>query len=68
VILSHPADLPPTFGDFGTHDLGFLRLLHGAWRGLPGSRFSAFGDDAVRVRRFVGDLANGGKGEVLIRA
>ncbi|HEX6828545.1 MAG TPA: formylmethanofuran dehydrogenase subunit C [Burkholderiales bacterium] len=69
VILSHPADLPPTFADFGTHDLGFLRLLHGAWRStLPGSRFAAMRDDAVRVRRFVGDLANGGKGEVLVRA
>lgn len=68
VILSHPADLPPTFDDFGTHDLGFLRLLHGAWRRLPASRFAAIGDEAVRVRRFVGDLANGGKGEVLVRA
>lgn len=68
VILSHPADLPPTFADFGTHDLGFLRLLHGAWRRLPASRFAAIGDDAVRVRRFVGDLANAGKGEVLVRA
>lgn len=68
VILSHPADLPPTFDDFGTHDLGFLRLLHGAWRSLPGSRFASVSDDAVRVRRFVGDLANGGKGEVLVRA
>lgn len=69
VILDHPADLPPTFADFGTHDLGFLRLLHGAWRSsLPGSRFAAIGDEAVRVRRFIGDLANGGKGEVLVRA
>jgi formylmethanofuran dehydrogenase subunit C len=69
VILSHGAHLPPTFGDFGTHDLGFLRLLQGAWRsGVPGSRFAAIGDNAVRVRRFVGDLANGGKGEVLVRA
>ena len=68
VILSHPADLPPTFNDFGAHDLGFLRLLHGAWRSLSGSRFAEFGDDAVRVRRFVGDLANAGKGEVLVRA
>ncbi|HSD59323.1 MAG TPA: formylmethanofuran dehydrogenase subunit C [Burkholderiales bacterium] len=67
VILSHPADLPPTFDDFGTHDLGFLRLLYGAWRSLPASRFAAISDDSVRVRRFVGDLANGGKGEVLVR-
>ena len=44
-------------------------LLHGAWRSsLPGSRFAAIGDEAVRVRRFIGDLANGGKGEVLVRA
>jgi formylmethanofuran dehydrogenase subunit C len=68
VILDRAADLPPTFADFGSHDLGFLRLLHGAWRHLvPGSRFAA-GGASVRVRRFVGDLANGGKGEVLIRA
>lgn len=69
VILDQPADLPPTFADFGTHDLGFLRLLHSAWRvSLPGSRFAAIADGPVRVRRFVGDLANRGQGEVLIRA
>ncbi|HEX9181569.1 MAG TPA: formylmethanofuran dehydrogenase subunit C [Burkholderiales bacterium] len=69
VVLDRPADLPPTFADFGTHDLGFLRVLYGAWRStLPGSRFASTGDDSVRVRRFVGDLANGGKGEILIRA
>jgi formylmethanofuran dehydrogenase subunit C len=54
-----------TFNDNGRHDLPWLRLLasHCArlgWSGrLPGA-------DGARLRRLSGDLANGGKGEILI--
>jgi formylmethanofuran dehydrogenase subunit C len=54
-----------TFNDNGRHELPWLRLLasHCAglgWSGrLPGA-------DGARLRRLSGDLANGGKGEILI--
>jgi formylmethanofuran dehydrogenase subunit C len=54
-----------TFNDNGRHELPWLKLLasHCArlgWSGrLPGA-------DGARLRRLSGDLANGGKGEILI--
>ena len=54
-----------TFNDNGRHELLWLRLLASycarlGWQGrLPGA-------DGGRVRRLTGDLASGGKGEVLI--
>ena len=41
-------------------------LLARAWRGLPGP-FGALPAAGLTVRRFMGDLANDGKGEVLVR-
>ncbi len=60
-----PERLLPTFNDCGEHELGFLRLLLRAWSTLP-SEFARLAANADRVRRFVGDIANGGKGEILI--
>jgi formylmethanofuran dehydrogenase subunit C len=54
-----------TFNDSGRHDLPWLKLLAGhcarlGWSDrLPGA-------DGARLRRLTGDLANGGKGEILI--
>ncbi len=59
--------LLPTFNDCGEHDLGFLNLLQRSWQGLPGG----FGRSPAipgRVRRYMGDLANGGRGEILLPA
>ena len=59
--------LLPTFNDCGEYDLGFLNLLQRSWQGLPGG----FGRSPAipgRVRRYMGDLANGGRGEILLPA
>jgi len=54
-----------TFNDNGRHELPWLRLLASycarlGWQGrLPGA-------DGTRLRRLTGDLAIGGKGEILI--
>jgi len=60
-----PDGLPATFGDCGEHDLDFLRLLLTYLRKLD-SEFANFGNGSVRVRRFAGDMANNGNGELLV--
>lgn len=65
LLARWPARLDVTFSDCGTHSLGFLNVL---FRGSEFSRES-LGDLAVdfaRVRRFAGDLAALGRGEILI--
>jgi formylmethanofuran dehydrogenase subunit C len=62
-----PDALPSTFGDCGEHELGFLRLLFTSLQRLDGE-FARFGDGGVRVRRYVGDMANQGNGELLVPA
>lgn len=64
LLRETPTHILPTFGDCGTHELAFLNLLFQSWTALP-SRFAAFAPPP-RVRRIVGDLANGGRGEILI--
>jgi formylmethanofuran dehydrogenase subunit C len=65
LLGKEPEHRLPTFNDNGRHDLPWLRLLasHCArlgWSGrLPGA-------NGARLRRLTGDLANGGKGEILI--
>lgn len=60
-----PAALPATFGDCGSHELLFLKLMYDSWRQLGGLfAKSVFGP---RVRRYVGDLASGGRGEILLK-
>ncbi|HMV34232.1 MAG TPA: formylmethanofuran dehydrogenase subunit C, partial [Gemmatimonadales bacterium] len=62
-----PAALPPTFNDCGVFPFTMLTMLARAWRGLPGP-FGSLPDGGFRVRRLMGDLANDGRGEILIRA
>ena len=59
--------LPPTFNDCGEYPLNFLVLLVRSWRTLP-SKYAKLPDVGLRVRRFMGDVANGGRGEILVRA
>jgi formylmethanofuran dehydrogenase subunit C len=66
LLRDTPAHILPTFGDCGTHELAFLKLLFQSWTALP-SRYAAFAPPP-RVQRIVGDLANGGRGEILISA
>ncbi|MGH8743043.1 MAG: formylmethanofuran dehydrogenase subunit C, partial [Burkholderiales bacterium] len=56
--------MPATFNDCGVHDLNYLPLLIKSWQSLD-SKFAKLAPRA-RVRRYMGDLANAGKGEILI--
>lgn len=67
LLLQAPAELLPTFNDCGEYPLTVLTLMVRSWRGLPG-RFGTLPDTGLRVRRFLGDLANDGRGEILLRA
>lgn len=65
LLLTTPPVLPPTFNDCGSHTLGFLPLLLKSLQGLD-SRFGGLADSLKRVRRYAGDMAAMGKGEVLV--
>ncbi len=67
LLRQAPALLLPTFNESGTFDLTFLNLLARAWRDLPGP-FGKLPESGIQVRRFMGDLANDGRGEILIVA
>jgi len=67
LLLSCTTDLPATFNDCGTHELLFLRLLARHLAGID-TAAAPFAPHGERVRRFVGDRANGGLGEILITA
>ena len=60
-----PVELVATFNDCGEYPNAFLTLLVRSWRGLPG-RFGTLPDGRVRARRYMGDLANDGRGEILV--
>lgn len=64
LLFSQPK-LHSTIQDCGSHTLPFLSLMFKSFKGLP-SKFA--GIDKNRVRRYAGDLANDGKGEILIFA
>ncbi len=66
LLLQRPAELLPTFNDCGEFPLSFLTLLVRSWRALPGS-YASLSEAGLRVRRFMGDVGNGGRGEILIR-
>lgn len=65
LLLVGPAPTPgPTFNDGGELPLGFLVLLARSWKELP-SRFASLARASTRVRRWTGDLAFGGQGELI---
>lgn len=63
ILLRPPIRLPATFNDSGTHDLLFLTLLQRQLRSSPA--LSRFPDLDRRMRRYCGDMACGGTGEIL---
>ena len=63
ILDKEPKELLPTFGDFGTLDFDYLRLLDRQLR-ATGGRFKV----GVRASRLMGDMAVLGKGEMLILA
>jgi len=69
LLWREPSSLPPTFGDCGTVTLLYLQLWFESWQkmGLPG-RFADPSCAFTRVRKWGGDLAAVGHGEILLRA
>jgi formylmethanofuran dehydrogenase subunit C len=67
LLKQPPAELLPTFNPSGEFPLGVLTLLVRSWRGLPGV-FGTLSESGLRARRFMGDRANGGVGEILVLA
>jgi formylmethanofuran dehydrogenase subunit C len=63
LLLTQTPTLHPTIQDCGAHTLPFLGLMFKSFAGLP-TRFAEMG--TTRVRRYAGDLANNGKGEILV--
>lgn len=63
VMLFESPALHCTLQDCGTHTLPFLSLMFKSFRALP-SKFA--GIDRNRVHRYAGDIANDGKGEILV--
>jgi formylmethanofuran dehydrogenase subunit C len=64
LLFSTPA-LHSTIQDCGNHTLPFINLMFKSFQALP-SKFAKL--DKNRVRRYAGDLANDGKGEILVFA
>lgn len=67
LVWQEPEYILPTFGDCGVHTLSYLPLWFAALKDLD-SRFATPDAAFDRVRRYGGDLASVGRGEILIRA
>ena len=67
LLARQPPELPATFQDSGEHALLFLTLLERELK-RESERFGRFLPLGNRVRRYCGDLANGGTGEILVLA
>ncbi|WP_426994585.1 formylmethanofuran dehydrogenase subunit C [Methylomonas sp. CM2] len=66
LLLWNQPQLPATFNDCGSHTLAFLPMLFASFKTLN-SRFADNGVAFNRVRRFGGDMAETGRGEVLVK-
>lgn len=63
LLLTRKPAMHATLQDCGTHTLPFLSLMFKSFGALP-SKFAALNSN--RVQRYAGDIANDGKGEILI--
>lgn len=66
LLLWNQSKLSASFNDCGSHTLAFLPMLFKSFKGLN----SRFADEEVvfnRVQRYAGDMAEIGRGEVLIK-
>lgn len=66
ILLWQCPELIATFKDCGTHTLAFLPMLFNSFQAYD-SRFADAGVAFNRVQRFGGDLAETGKGEILVK-
>jgi formylmethanofuran dehydrogenase subunit C len=67
LLSRRPRRMLPTFADAGRHELGFMSLL-GAYLAPHSPKFAAAVPALTELRRFTGDAAAGGKGEILAAA
>jgi formylmethanofuran dehydrogenase subunit C len=63
ILLKNKTDFHATIQDCGTHDLPFLALLFQSFKTFP-TKFNQV--KTQRVKRFAGDLACNGNGEILV--
>lgn len=64
ILGRRPESIPANFNDSGRVELTYLGLLHGYVEGLLPGLLPA----ATNAHRYMGDLAFGGKGEILVLA
>ena len=65
LLRKMPQHLPATFNDCGTHTFSFLPMLTLSWQ-IHGGKFARLPKAKSPMQRYMGDLANNGKGEILI--
>lgn len=63
LLLTQKPKMHATLQDCGTHTLPFLSLMFKSFQVLP-SKFATINKN--RVQRYAGDIANDGKGEILV--
>ena len=63
LLLTQEPKLHATLQDCGTHTLPFLSLMFKSFANFP-SKFASLKQN--RVQRYAGDIANDGKGEILV--
>ncbi len=66
LLLWEQPQLSATFNDCGSHTLAFLPILFASFKNLD-SKFSQESVLFNRVRRYGGDMAETGKGEILVK-
>lgn len=66
LLLWNQPQLSATFNDCGSHTLAFLPILFASFKTFN-SRFAEASASFNRVQRFGGDMAETGRGEVLVR-
>jgi formylmethanofuran dehydrogenase subunit C len=65
LLRNTPERLPATFNDCGAHTFSFLPMLTDSWKIFDG-KFARLPKAKSPMQRYMGDLANNGKGEILI--
>lgn len=66
LLLWQPPQLSPSFNDCGSHTLSFLPILFASFKRFD-TQFAADAAAFKRVQRYAGDMAELGRGEVLVR-
>jgi formylmethanofuran dehydrogenase subunit C len=65
LLRKTPERLPATFNDCGAHTFSFLPMLTRSWKTF-GGKFARLPKAKSPMQRYMGDLANNGKGEILL--